>query len=39
MCQSMPEEEEERRIIKDLKMHAQLAVAWSRHGFPVPRWT
>jgi len=25
--------------IRDLKRHAQLAVAWSRHRYPVPRWT
>ena len=23
----------------DLKRHARLAVAWSRHGSLVPRWT
>jgi hypothetical protein len=33
------EEEEERSLIKDLKRYAQLAVAWDRHGFLVPRWT
>ena len=33
------EEEEERGLIKDLKRHCQLAVAWDRHGSPVPRWT
>ena len=27
--------EEERSSIKDLKRHAQFAVAWSRHGSPV----
>jgi hypothetical protein len=32
-------EEEERGLIKDLKRHGQLAVAWDRHGSPVPRWT
>ena len=26
-------------MIKDLKRHARLAVAWSRHGSLVPRWT
>ena len=33
------EEEEERSLIVDLKRHTQLAVAWNRHGSPVPRWT
>ena len=33
------EEEEERSLIIDLKRHARPAVAWSRHGSPVPRWT
>ena len=33
------EEEEERDLINDLKRYGRLAVAWSRHGFPVPRWT
>ena len=37
--QHMEEEEEERGLIIDLKRHARLAVAWSRHGSPVPRWT
>ena len=23
----------------DLKRHARLAVAWSRHGSLIPRWT
>jgi len=32
-------EEEERSLIIDLKRHARLAVAWSRHGSLVPRWT
>jgi hypothetical protein len=32
------EEEEERGLIKDLTRHGRLAVAWDRHGFPVPRW-
>ena len=32
-------EEEERDLINDLKRYGRLAVAWSRHGFPVPRWT
>jgi len=30
---------EERGLIKDLTRHGQLAVAWDRHGSPVPRWT
>ena len=30
---------EERSLIVDLKRHTQLAVAWSRHGSLVPRWT
>ena len=30
------EEEEERGLTKDLKRHGQLAVAWDRHGSPVP---
>ena len=25
------------KLIKDLKRYARLAVAWSWHGFPVPR--
>jgi hypothetical protein len=25
--------------MKDLKRYALLAVAWDRHGSPVPRWT
>jgi len=33
------EEEEERSLIEDLKRHTQLAVAWSRHGSVVRRWT
>jgi hypothetical protein len=33
------EEEEERSLIEDLKRHTQLTIAWSRHGFLVPRWT
>ena len=33
------EEEEERDLIKDLKRHGRLAVAWDRRGSPVPRWT
>jgi len=33
------EEEEERDLIKDLKRYCRLAVAWNRHGSPVPRWT
>jgi len=33
------EEEEERDLIKDLKRHGRLAVAWDPHGSPVPRWT
>ena len=33
------EEEEERSLLIDLKRHARLAVAWSRHGSLVPRWT
>jgi len=33
------EEEEERGLIKDVKRHGQLAVAWDRHGSPVPRCT
>jgi len=33
------EKEEERILIKDLKRHGRLAVAWDRHGSPVPRWT
>jgi hypothetical protein len=33
------EEEEERDLINDLKRHGRLAVAWDRHGSPVPRWT
>ena len=33
------EEEEERDLIKDRKRHGRLAVAWDRHGSPVPRWT
>jgi hypothetical protein len=33
------DEEEERGLIKDLKRQGQLAVAWERHGSPVPRWT
>jgi len=33
------EEEEERDLINDLKRYGRLAVAWNRHGFPVPRWT
>ena len=33
------EEVEEQALIKDLKRHARLAVAWDRHGSPVPRWT
>jgi len=32
-------DEEERGLIKDLKRRCQLAVAWDRHGSPVPRWT
>jgi len=35
----MEEEEEERDLIKDLKRHGRLAVAWDRHGSPVTRWT
>ena len=31
-------EEEERSLSIDLKRHARLAVAWSRHGSLVPRW-
>ena len=30
-------EEEERSLIKDLKRHVRLAVAWSQHGYLVPR--
>ena len=26
-------------LIKDLKRYGRLAVAWDRHGSPVPRWT
>jgi len=33
------EEEEERDLINDLKRYGRLAVAWNRHGSPVPRWT
>jgi len=33
------EEEEENSLIIDLKRYARLAVAWSRHGSLVPRWT
>ena len=33
------EEEEERDLIKDLQRHGRLAVAWDRHGSPVPGWT
>jgi hypothetical protein len=33
------EEEDERSLIVDLKGHTQLAVAWSRDGSLVPRWT
>ena len=36
---AVEEEEEERSLIIDLKRHARLAVAWSRHGSLVPRWT
>jgi len=25
-------------LIKVLERHGQLAVAWGRHGSPVPRW-
>jgi len=28
-----------RSLIKDLKRHARLAVAWDRHRAPVPRRT
>jgi hypothetical protein len=38
-AQEEEEEEEERSLIVDLKRHTQLAVAWNRHGSPVPRWT
>ena len=31
--------EEARSLVKDLNRHALLAVAWSRHWSPVPRWT
>jgi len=30
---------EEGGLIKDLKRHGRLAVAWDQHGSPVPRWT
>ena len=33
------EEKEERSLIIDLERHTRLAVAWSRHGSPVPRRT
>ena len=33
------EEEEERDLINDLKRYGRLAVAWNRHGSPVPRRT
>jgi hypothetical protein len=33
------EKEEERGLINDLKRHGRLAVAWDRHGSPVPKWT
>ena len=36
---TLEEEEEERGLIKDLKRHGQLTVAWDRHGSPVLRWT
>ena len=29
--------EEERGLINDLKRYGRLAVAWNRHGSPVPR--
>ena len=32
-------EEEQRSLITDLKRHARIAVAWSRHGSLVPRLT
>ena len=35
----LEEEEEERDLINDLKRYGRLAVAWNRHGSPVPRWT
>jgi len=28
-----------RGLIKYLRSHVRLAVAWDRHGSPVPRWT
>jgi len=28
-----------RGLINDLKRYGRLAVAWDRHGSPVPRWT
>jgi hypothetical protein len=31
------EEEEERDLFNDLKRYGRLAVAWDRHGSPVPR--
>jgi len=34
--QSTQEEEEERGLINDLKRFGRLAVAWNRHGSPVP---
>ena len=33
------EEEEERDLINGLKRYGRLAVAWNRHGSPVPTWT
>ena len=38
ICQR-EDEEEKRSLIIDLKRHARLAVAWSRHGSLVPRST